>query len=92
MINGCWTAGGNAMFECELEEKAKVIWLKDNKPLEDRLADRISAVTKDDTKHRLEIKGCHENDTGAYTARAEAASGSISSCTAHLLVEEGEYL
>uniref|UniRef100_A0A1B6FN80 Obscurin n=1 Tax=Cuerna arida TaxID=1464854 RepID=A0A1B6FN80_9HEMI len=79
--------GGNAVFECELEDRAKVIWLKDNKPLEDKLADRIRAVTKDDTKHRLEIKGCHESDTASYTARAEA-NGGVASCTAHLLVEE----
>ncbi|XP_046661147.1 obscurin-like isoform X1 [Homalodisca vitripennis] len=81
------TSGGNAVFECELEDRAKVIWLKDNKPLEDKLADRIRAVTKDDTKHRLEIKGCHESDTASYTARAEA-NGAVASCTAHLLVEE----
>ncbi|XP_054277504.1 obscurin-like isoform X6 [Macrosteles quadrilineatus] len=77
--------GGNAFFECELDEKAKVIWLKDNKPLEDKWADRITAVSSD-TKHRLEIKGAHENDTGLYTARAEDNRG-VSSCTARLLVE-----
>lgn len=84
-----FAAGGNAVFECELEEKAKVMWLKDNKPLEDKLADRIRAVTKDETKHRLEIKGAHENDSGAYTLRAEGASGT-SSCTAHLLVADSK--
>lgn len=59
--------------------------------MEDKLADRIRAVTKDETKHRLEIKGAHENDTGAYTARAEAASGGVSSCTAHLLVSDSKW-
>lgn len=65
-----------------------MIWLKDNKPLEDKWADRITAVSSD-TKHRLEIKGAHENDTGLYTARAEDNRG-VSSCTARLLVEHCE--
>lgn len=80
-------AGHKAVFECEVEDKAKVLWLKDNKPLEDKLADRISAVSHNDTKHRLQILGAHECDTGTYTARATNDEGGISSCTAHLLVE-----
>lgn len=84
-------AGERAVFECQMEEKSKVIWLKNNKPLEDKLADRINSLSHNDTRYRLEILGAHESDAGTYTARAVNESGA-SSCSALLLVEKSKIL
>lgn len=52
-------AGQNATFEIQLEEKAgNITWLKDNKPLDDRLADRISTEELPGNYFTLEIKHC----------------------------------
>lgn len=52
-------AGENASFEIQLEDKAeKITWLKDNKPLDDRLADRITAKELAGNYYRLDIKHC----------------------------------
>lgn len=61
-------------------------WLKDNRPLSDRLADRIS-ITQEGNIYRLEIKNVCETDSGTYTARAENDQG-VSYSTAHLIVEK----
>lgn len=58
-MNGVFLAGQNATFEVQLEEKAgNIIWLKDNKPLDDRLADRISTSELPGNYFCLEIKHC----------------------------------
>ncbi|XP_045498877.1 obscurin isoform X7 [Colias croceus] len=80
--------GENAMFECKISslEEVKVTWLKDNKPLTDRLMDRVNIVNSGDV-HRLEVMHCRENDSGLYTARAENVKGNAH-CTAQLIVHE----
>ncbi|CAG9796854.1 unnamed protein product [Diatraea saccharalis] len=81
--------GENAVFECALRESmdsVKVTWLKDNKPLADRLMDRVSISTKTG-HHKLELMHCREDDSGVYTARAENVKGN-SHCTAQLVVHE----
>ncbi|KAL4713897.1 hypothetical protein ACJJTC_015551 [Scirpophaga incertulas] len=81
--------GENAVFECALRESSesvKVTWLKDNKPLTDRLMDRVSISTGKDS-HKLEVKHCREDDSGLYTARAENVKGNTH-CTAQLVVHE----
>lgn len=51
--------GENAAFEVQFTEKpGSVTWLKDNKPLDDRLADRIITREIGATTFRLEIKHC----------------------------------
>lgn len=53
------SAGQNASFEIQLDEKPGTItWLKDNKPLDDRLADRITTTELPGNYYRLEIKHC----------------------------------
>ncbi|XP_052132281.1 trichohyalin-like, partial [Frankliniella occidentalis] len=81
-------AGETATFECSVagEESASVTWLKDNKPLSDRLMDRVSKSNVDNA-FKLEIQNLIEADTGMYTAHATNAEGS-STCTAHLLVQK----
>ncbi|XP_063238451.1 obscurin isoform X6 [Bacillus rossius redtenbacheri] len=81
--------GHNAVFECEVESDspASVTWLKGNKPLNDRLADRVIASSTDNSSFRLEIQHCLESDSGTYTARAANPAGT-STCTAQLVVQE----
>ncbi|XP_046395310.1 obscurin isoform X4 [Ischnura elegans] len=80
--------GETATFECELESESttSVTWLKDNRNLDDKLADRIKMINKD-RKHSLEIMHCRESDTGLYTALASNDNG-VNSSTAQLIVQE----
>ncbi|XP_035445096.2 obscurin isoform X4 [Spodoptera frugiperda] len=81
--------GENAIFECLLRESkdVKVTWLKDNKPLTDRLMDRCSISLENDGGFKLELKHCRESDAGVYTAIAENLKGNAH-CTAQLVVQE----
>ncbi|KAJ6641273.1 Obscurin, partial [Pseudolycoriella hygida] len=80
--------GQNASFEVQFEEKASnLTWLKDNKPLDDRLADRISTEELDGNYYQLNIKHCCESDSGLYTAKASNGPDS-STCSAQLIVHE----
>lgn len=81
-----FAAGDNAVFECEVEGVTNLTWLKDNRPLSDKLADRIT-ITQENNVYRLEIKNVCETDSGTYTARAENDQG-VSYSTAHLIVEK----
>jgi len=85
-----FAAGENAVFECEVEGVTKLTWLKDNRPLSDRLADRIT-ITEENGVYRLEIKNVTESDSGTYTARAENDCG-VSFSTAHLIVEKCKFI
>jgi len=86
-------AGQNALFECALtsDTPSSMTWLKDNRPMEDKLADRVLASShEDNTRFILEVQHCRESDTGVYTARATNAVGSAT-CTAQLVVQECKY-
>lgn len=88
-----FTAGQNAIFECELtsDTPTSVTWLKDNRLMEDKLADRVLISSqKDNTNFKLELQHCRESDSGVYTARATNAVGN-STCTAQLVVQECKY-
>lgn len=61
-------------------------WLKDNKPMEDKLADRV-VTTMSDNMCKLEIQNVHESDSGIYIARALNANGEAT-CTAQLVVQQ----
>ncbi|XP_044576089.1 obscurin isoform X6 [Cotesia glomerata] len=81
-------AGESAAFECTLEsssESCRMHWLKDNKPLDDKLADRIK-ITSTETSFKLEITNVIVSDSGIYTARAANGEGNAT-CTAQLVVE-----
>lgn len=84
------TAGETAVFECEVEGADNVVWLKDNRPLSDKLADRI-VISKENDVFRLEIRNVSETDSGTYTARADNGCG-VSYSTAHLIVEKCKHL
>lgn len=56
---GCILAGSSASFEIQLEDNAgNITWFKENKPLDDRLADRISTSELPGNYYRLELKHC----------------------------------
>uniref|UniRef100_A0A182J430 Muscle M-line assembly protein unc-89 n=1 Tax=Anopheles atroparvus TaxID=41427 RepID=A0A182J430_ANOAO len=78
--------GENAKFSVQVDELSNMQWLKDNKPLEDRLADRVITKENDDLSYTLEIQHCREEDSGIYTARAINGTENAS-CTAQLIVE-----
>jgi len=64
----------------------KMQWLKDNKPMEDKLADRVTTTITDNVC-KLEIQNVHESDSGIYIARALNANGEAT-CTAQLVVQQ----
>ncbi|CAH1393217.1 unnamed protein product [Nezara viridula] len=78
--------GGSAAFECEIDAKS-VHWLKDNRPISDRLSDRLTQMSVGNL-HRLEILNVIESDAGVYTAHANTLSGQNSTCTANLVVQK----
>ncbi|XP_076762738.1 obscurin isoform X1 [Xylocopa sonorina] len=82
-------AGDMAAFECTLlhtDATTRVQWLKDNKPLDDRLADRVTASATGKT-FRLQLQNVLESDSGIYIARAMNSEGQ-STCTAQLIVQK----
>lgn len=79
------------MFECVLQNitaSTQMQWLKDNKPLDDKLADRVKTVMEDET-FKLRIDNVLESDSGIYVARALNDEGGAT-CTAQLVVQERE--
>lgn len=78
-----------ATFECTMltsDPTTRIQWLKDNKPMEDKLADRVTASLTDNVC-KLEIQNVHESDSGIYIARALNANGEAT-CTAQLVVQK----
>lgn len=67
-----------------------MVWLKDNKPMDDRLADRMTTTLDGDT-YKLEIENVLESDSGIYTAHASNGDGQAT-CTAQLVVQECNYI
>ncbi|KAK9307270.1 hypothetical protein QLX08_002302 [Tetragonisca angustula] len=81
--------GEMTVFECTLlhtDATTRVQWLKDNKPLEDRLADRLTASATGKT-FRLQLQNVLESDSGIYIARAMNSEGQAT-CTAQLIVQK----
>ncbi|XP_018396346.1 PREDICTED: muscle M-line assembly protein unc-89-like isoform X2 [Cyphomyrmex costatus] len=89
-IEGCNVEPGEvATFECTMltsDPTVRIQWLKDNKPMEDKLADRVT-TTLTDNICKLEIQNVHESDSGIYIARALNANGEAT-CTAQLVVQQ----
>lgn len=80
-------AGEKATFEARASTGAGVTatWLKDNKALDDKLADRVK-VTSKDALFSLEISNCSPADSGLYTCRITAQGGETATCSANLEV------
>jgi len=79
--------GEKAVFEARASSGAGVTatWLKDNKPLDDKLADRVK-VTSKDSLFSLELMNCTPADSGQYTCRVTASGGETATCSANLEV------
>lgn len=70
------------------EDAAQMQWLKNNRPLEDKLADRVN-ISSDERRYSLEIHNVISSDSGLYTAKLKNSS-KPASCTAQLVVEDRE--
>ncbi|XP_033360525.1 obscurin isoform X6 [Bombus vosnesenskii] len=82
-------AGETTSFECTLlhtDATTRVQWLKDNKPLDDRLADRLTASATGKA-FKLQLQNVLESDSGIYIARAMNSEGQAT-CTAQLIVQK----
>jgi len=79
--------GEKAVFEARASAGAGVTatWLKDNKPLDDKLADRVK-ITSKDALFSLELSNCSPADSGNYTCRITAQGGETATCSANLEV------
>jgi len=79
--------GEKAVFEARASSGAGVTatWLKDNKPLDDKLADRVKVTSKDNL-FSLELLNCTTADSGQYTCRVTASGGETATCSANLEV------
>ena len=82
------SAGEKAIFDCAVEsdQPCTVTWLRNNRPLDDRFADRIQVVSKG-RKHSLQMMNCRLDDSGLYTALAASEEGSTT-CSASLVVQQ----
>ncbi|XP_050698180.1 obscurin-like isoform X5 [Eriocheir sinensis] len=81
--------GEDVAFVCEVTHPLPyfITWLKDNKPLDDKLADRVQQQDSG-SKHTLRVLNCRIDDSGIYTAKATDEANSSSTCSAQLLVQE----
>jgi len=79
--------GEKAIFEAAASSGAGVTatWLRDNKPLDDKLADRVKIQSKDNL-FTLELSNCTTADSGQYTCRVTASGGETATCSANLEV------
>lgn len=71
-----------------MEEKpVNVVWLKDNKPLEDPLADRMTFKEGASNTYTMTLIHCRESDSGIYIAKVTNGF-EHATCTAQLIVEK----
>ncbi|XP_042234486.1 obscurin-like [Homarus americanus] len=92
--------GDSVSFVCEVAHPLPyfVTWLKDSKPLDDKLADRVQQqdsgtrhtlkMTDEGARHTLQVMNCRVQDSGIYTAKATDEVGASATCSAQLLVQE----
>jgi hypothetical protein len=66
-------------------------WLRDNKPLQDKLADRVKIMAKEN-HFTLELQNCMAEDSGQYTCRLTGPAGENITCSAHLEVHKRKSL
>jgi hypothetical protein len=80
-------AGEKAVFEACSSSGSGVTatWLKDNKQLDDALADRLKIQSKDNL-FSLELSNVTAADSGQYTCRVTAPGGETATCSASLEV------
>ena len=92
--NDCiFSAGENALLSCATDAAIaglSATWLKDNKPLDDKLADRVKIVAKEN-HFTLELQNASPADSGQYTVRLSGNDGQNVACSAHLEVHKRKF-
>lgn len=84
--------GENAIFECEIEGATNVTWLKNNMPLPNSIAHRITLTEdKENNLYKFQLNKVILSDSGTYTVKAENNIGESTS-TSLLIVENRKSL
>ena len=85
-----YSAGEKATFDCSVESTdpspLQLTWLHNNRPLDDRFADRIQVLEQGKTR-KLVVMNCRPDDGGLYSAMAVNDQGATT-CSASLVVEK----
>ena len=66
------------------------ILFRDNKPLDDKLADKVKVTSKGNT-FTLTVQSCTPAESGQYTCRVTAQGGESATCSANLEVHNCKY-
>jgi hypothetical protein len=81
-------AGEKATFSCATDTGAKgctASWLKDNKPLDGKMADKAKITAKENV-FSLELSGVQSGDSGQYSCRVTDGNQVTITCSANLEV------
>eukprot|EP00094_Tigriopus_californicus_P003329 TCALIF_03202-PA protein Name:"Similar to unc-89 Muscle M-line assembly protein unc-89 (Caenorhabditis elegans)" AED:0.27 eAED:0.27 QI:0/0.83/0.76/0.92/0.91/0.88/25/216/2842 len=82
--------GEKALLSCATDANIPGLtatWLKDNKPLDDKIADRVKVMAKEN-HFTLEVNGSDPEDSGQYTCRVSSPNGDTITCSGHLEVHK----
>ena len=86
-------AGEKALFSCAVDVGAQgctASWLKDNKPLDGKMADKAKITAKENV-FTLEISGVQSGDSGQYSCRVTDQNQVTITCSANLEVHSRKY-
>ena len=86
-------AGEKALFSCAVDVGAQgctASWLKDNKPLDGKMADKAKITAKENV-FTLEISGVQSGDNGQYSCRVTDQNQVTITCSANLEVHSRKY-
>ena len=86
-------AGEKAVFSCAVDVGAAgctATWLKDNKPLDGKMADKAKITAKENV-FTLEVSGVQTGDSGTYSCRVSDQNQVTITCSANLEVHSRKY-
>ena len=88
-----FVAGEKAIFSCAVDVGAKgctASWLKDNKPLDGKMADKAKITAKENV-FSLELSGVQSGESGQYSCRVTDGNQVTITCSANLEVHSRKY-